>query len=137
MQTTDNGCQTLDTVLGLVVSFIPAAAHPLPLALQTPWQPPITPQQAPAWEKVLFHLPSEGALDLAPTLGLLPPARAQVHYSPQLHAGLEPELPGGAPGLDADPAGPGICQLEWKSPTPEEPQALSSLGEPLCSCRDI
>lgn len=82
-QATDDDCQVLDTILGLEVSFMPAAVHPPSLALQAPWQLPATLQQAPAWawKEVLCCLQPLGNPGLAPSLDLVLP-RAQTCLSP-------------------------------------------------------
>lgn len=55
-QATEDDHWTLETNLGLIVLFVRTA--PWLLALQAPWQPSTTEQQAPtwAWEDVLHYL---------------------------------------------------------------------------------
>lgn len=66
--------RVLDTVLALVITFMPLTALPLAIAIPAPWQLATTNNQGPpwAWIEMQWYLHWPEAPSLAPTLGPLP-----------------------------------------------------------------
>lgn len=134
VQGMDNDYQILDTILGLVDSFMPAAAW-----LQKPG--PTGTLATACCPKTGPHLglgPLPPPADRSPWLNspkvhchpALTPTWTQAYCSPQLHAGAELEQPAVGTGPHASPAGHGQPPAAGVLSTPEDEQLLSPRASP-------